>query len=51
MFPPKEEQKVISNVIDQLMAICDELEKKLIAKSSRADSFCESALATFAFGL
>lgn len=37
--------------VDQPMSLCDELDKKLTAKSAHADSFCESALATFAFGL
>ncbi len=44
MLPPLAEQKVISEVIDQLMALCDELEKKLTAKSAHLEKLTESLL-------
>jgi type I restriction enzyme S subunit len=43
-LPPREEQKRIVAKVDQLMALCDELEKKLTAKSSHLEKLTESLL-------
>jgi type I restriction enzyme S subunit len=44
LVPPEEEQKRIVAKVDQLMALCDELEKKLAAKSSHLEKLTESNL-------
>jgi type I restriction enzyme S subunit len=42
--PPREEQKRIVFKVDQLMALCDELEKKLTSKSAHLEKLTESLL-------
>ena len=42
--PPYEEQKRIVAKVNQLMALCDELEKKIVAKSDTLEKLTESLL-------
>ena len=48
LVPPREEQSRIVAAVDQLMALCDELEAKIQAKQTRAQQFAEAVVAKLA---